>query len=244
MIRRKRNTTRVELIQPAHSASPPQNRAPAAESPFVDFGLAIKLIAGLYLVIQGSLLIYGYSVLIGYYSLYGIDLGELEISKAELLFSGYVQVLNALFGTSTAVSAVILFLVSDLICGLVIFSVTGRAKGKLKLLASTFAGVGVGLLFLAPAWGYIRGLEVATESYNEQTTNAAAKYKSVHKLTIEGGRELEGRIVFATAKVTFLLAVATDEKGDKTHLVYKINNANNRVMRTTTLVAKPADKPS
>lgn len=245
----RNKTVRLELTKPISVSvtgqTTPMIQTMAADQPPIDIGLAIKLATLMIIVTQGALLIYGYSVLVGNYDFYGIDINELDISKPTLLLYGYIFALSTIFkagGIPYAGTASLLMLCL-LISAMFVFALANKAK------VSTRTGVLFSLLIplificITPAKGISLGIDIGQEEINKFTgNNQIGTYKTEQRVTAADNRTLVGQLILADSQFTFLLTKNEAKKGCIPVLtVYKLNNSDNKILRQTVLTLQTED---
>ncbi|MFC6692001.1 hypothetical protein ACFQD2_14620 [Pseudomonas lini] len=104
MFWKKDKSIRVELVTPITLVaqnplvSPPDKTSPEKTSELkrseTNIDLAFKLINYAGLGLQAALVVYGYSLLVGYYNGFGIDTNEIALSTPSLLLYGYINLFS------------------------------------------------------------------------------------------------------------------------------------------------------
>jgi len=216
------------------------------EPPTFDIGLAIKLTSLMIIVAQGALLIYGYSVLVGNYDFYGIDINELEIGKPTLLLYGYIYALSTIFKASEGVpyaGTAALLMLCLLISAVFVFALVGKAKASIR--ASVLFSLFIPLIFISitPAQGISLGLDIGQADLKKFIgSDQGGTYKAEQRITTADNKTLVGKLILADTRITFLLTKTTvDNSCAPTLTIYKLSNANNKVLRETVLTLQADD---
>lgn len=239
---RREKTVRVELVNPevrlkaeqlseskpeAHQAEQ-QALAEIASKEFV-----LKLTAFLSVAVQGLLVIYGYSALVGNYEFFGIKMSELEVGLPTLMFQGYLLILTDTItpasenpSLGTFLVALFLGLTFAVIAALIVWwAKPAHRKVDISGAVIVFASLLL-ILFFVPALGALRGQGLAAQDLIQSglpPSTSKAPPNLTHVITTDQG-EKSGVLITATTKYTFL-RVDTE--------VLKIDNDGNKVVRVT-----------
>lgn len=227
---------KVEMTTPINITMPPVKVIADAPEPAdpqdakTNTDLAFKLLIYGALFLQAALIVTGYSVLVAYYEQFGIDTNELTLGTPTLLLYGYVNIFSdALTAASRLpiIGPALLALVFVGVAAIFVGLITKRLKGGVIIGLSTWIGFSMFLVFLAPAAGVQKGVDMGLEKFGELTNQPAPKaLESSHTVLTEKGGRLTGHLILADASNTFLLVDST---------VFKIDGNTGRVIRETEL---------
>ena len=228
---------KVELTTPINISIPqlhPVREVPAdPQEVKTNTDLAFKLVVYGAVFLQSALVVTGYSVLLAYYEQFGIDTNELTLSTPTLLLYGYVNIFT---GALTAASRIPIFgpaLLALLFIGVAaifIGLITKRLKAQVIIGLSTWIGFSMFVVFLAPAAGVKKGVNMGLEKFGEYAGQPVpTALETIHSVTTDKGQKLTGHLILADTKNTFLLVNGT---------VFKIDGSTGRVIRETDLRAE------
>lgn len=233
---RKEKHTKVELTNPTIRLETSQ--AQLQEVANGDPSPAIKLLTFAAVILHGTLAIYGYSVLLGYYDQFGINTSELNLGLPTLLLYGYIYIFSDAISAANSIPIVgpgFLALIFIGFAAWFVWYANRNASTDAKIGLSAIFGFLLFLAFFVPIWGVVKGQELANSDFEK---NSGIKTKEhlnrEHTIISDQGEKLTGFIVIATQQHTFLLQNST---------VYKIDSNNNRVIRTTELEVKSEANP-
>lgn len=245
----KDKSIRVELVTPVTLVAAPspvatQNSAVSEQASGskkieTNIDLAFKLINYAGLGLQAALVVYGYSLLVGYYNGFGIDTNEIALSAPSLLLYGYINLFSGAVEAANYVPIIgpgILALCFIVVAGAFVTAVVKNATLDAKIGLACWIGFLLFMAFFAPAFGVQQGIKMGKADAKGFTAQELIKgLNKQHSLTTDKGVKLTGTLILADGKSTFLLV-------DKT--VYKVDSASGRVLRETLLTAKSAPAPS
>lgn len=233
---RKERLTKVELTNPTIRLE--TNKASFDEVANADPSLAIKLLTFAAVILHGTLAIYGYSVLLGYYDQFGINTSELDLGLPTLLLYGYIYIFSDAMSAANSIPIVGPGFLAFIFIGLAawfVWNVNRTASTDAKIGLSALFGFILFLAFFVPIWGVTKGQEIANSDLEK---NSGIKTKKnltrEHTIISNEGEKLTGFIIIATQQHTFLL---------RNNIVYKIDSNNNRIIRTTKLKVKSEPTP-
>ena len=243
MFWKKDKSIRVELITPITLVTAPpagtqspvvSEQATSVKKIETNVDLAFKLINYAALGLQAALVVYGYSLLVGYYNSFGIDTNEIALSTPSLLLFGYISLFSGALEAANYVPIIgpgILAFCFILVAGAFIWAVVKNAKRDTKMVLACWVGFLLFIAFFTPANGVHQGIKMAeadTKGFTQQELKKG--WNKQHTLTTNKDAKLTGTLILADGKNTFLLV-------DKT--VYKVENRTGRVLRETLLTSKP-----
>lgn len=243
MFWKKDKSIRVELVPPITlvTAPPVATQSPAVSEQVsnvkkleTNADLAFKLINYAALGLQAALMVYGYSLLIGYYNSFGIDTNEIALSTPSLLLYGYISLFSGALKAANYVPIIgsgILAFCFILVAGIFIGAVVKNARRDTKFVLACWVGFLLFIAFFAPAIGVQQGIkmgEADTKGFTQQELIKGLDKQ--HTLTTNKETMLTGTLILADGKSTFLLV-------DKT--VYKVESSSGRVLREIMLASKP-----
>lgn len=250
MFWKKEKTIRVELVTPVTLVATPtatelqktaaSEQSPSLKKPETNIDLAFKLINYAGLGLQAALVVYGYSLLVGYYNGFGIDTNEIALSTLSLLLYGYISLFSGAMAAANYVPILgpgILAFCFMAVAAAFIVAVVKNAKVDTVIGLACWIGFLIFIAFFAPALGVQQGIKMSKADVKGFTAQELAKgLAKQHSLTTDKGTKLTGTLILADGKNTFLLV-------DK--IVYKVDSSTGRVLRETLLTAetKPADSP-
>lgn len=225
--------TPVRLTSPACSASP-SSTTPIAVAKIVDKDLAFKLVASFAIFLQTALTVYGYLELSAFYEQFGIYTSELELGTATLLSAGYSysfsSIMNSVDGVPYVGPAVPGFISFIIALAFVTLLMSGVRKMADNLLMAVIGAALLLMLFVAPVWGVVDGLERGKIGLKANTGLDWSKGVSKEYTIVTNEKQrLTGHLIVSDTKSTFLLVGTT---------VYKVDNKTNRVMRENALKPK------
>lgn len=212
----------------------------------IDVSLAIKLATLIFVVTQGALLMYGYSTLVGNYEQYGIDINELDMGKPTLLLYGYIFSLSTIFEASQRIpyaGSLTLIMMCLIVGALFVYALANKAPISTRI--GVLFAISLPLVFISitPASGISRGMNVANSEMKKfVTTSYGGRYEAQQMVTTDDGEKLTGKLILADSRLTFLLTKQVQGDCAIRLVVYKLSNANNRVMRRTVLTAVEPDQ--
>ncbi|WP_339070213.1 hypothetical protein WIN67_25745 [Pseudomonas idahonensis] len=228
---------KVELLAPISLSTQVVHPKPDASDQSRDTktntDLAFKLVATGALSTQAGLVVYGYSVLVGYYEKFGIDINEIALSTPTLLLYGYINILSGVLTAANSVPIIGPGLVALIFIGAAaafVSMITKQLKAPVIIGVSTWIGMTMFLAFMAPALGVKRGITNGLDDFREYTNLEAPNgLKDAVTVITDKGVRLVGHLILVDSKSTFLLV-------DKT--VFKIDGSKGRVIRETELSPK------
>lgn len=231
------NTVKVELVTPLRIENQCAPQRPEAADPSKDTktntDLAFKLVATGGLSTQAGLVVYGYSVLVGYYEKFGIDINEIALGTPTLLLYGYINILSGAFTAANSVPLVgpgLVALIFVAAAAIFVSLITKRLKAPVVIGLSTWIGVTMFIAFMAPAIGVQRGVKNGLDDFKKYTNLEASQgLEDAVTVITDKGTRLTGHLILVDGKSTFLLV-------DKT--VFKIDGGSGRVIRETELSPK------
>ncbi len=238
MLKRRGNTVRVKLADPIFLPAPDATPM-EPEQPPIDVGLAIKLATLIFIVTQGALLIYGYSVLVGNYDYYGIDINELDIGKPTLLLYGYIHALSTIFELSKGIpnaGGTALLMLCLIVSAIFVFALTNKAKAGTR--ASVLFSIFIPLVFIVitPAKGIKLGSDIGQADLKKFIGNEeGGEYKAEQIIITSNKQKLVGKLILADSRFTFLATQKTRKNCPPTLTIYKLSNSDNKIMRQTVL---------
>lgn len=238
MFKGRGNTVRVKLVDPIAISAPEVIPGEPDQLP-IDVGLAIKLATLIFIFTQGALLIYGYSVLVGNYDYYGIDINELDIGKPTLLLYGYIHALSTIFEVGKGIpnaGAITLLMLCLIVSAIFVLALTSKAKAGTR--ASVLFSIFIPLVFIVitPAKGIKLGSDIGqTDLKKFIGSDQGWEYKAEQMITTSDKQKLVGKLVLADSRFTFLLTQKTRKNCSPVLTIYKLNNSDNKVMRQTVL---------
>lgn len=243
MFKYNNKTVQVKLLNPITVSSPTSTHPQIAPAEYnqlpIDVGLAVKLATLIFIVTQASLLVYGYSVLVGYYDYYGIDINELDIGKPTLLLYGYMYALSTIFELSKGLpraGAVTLVMLCLIVSVFFMIAVTDKAKvgTRVGVLFSIF----IPLIFIVitPAKGITLGLDIGKTELQKFTGGHHGGKFEIEQIIISSDKQkLVGKLILSDSRFTFLLTQSMKNGCAPVLTIYKLNNLNNKIMRQTVL---------
>jgi hypothetical protein len=250
MFWKKEKTIRVELATPVTFVATPtatesqktvaSEQSPSLKKPETNIDLAFKLINYAGLGLQAALVVYGYSLLVGYYNGFGIDTNEIALSTPGLLLYGYISLFSGALAAANYVPILgpgILAFCFMAVAAAFILAVVKNAKVDTVIALACWIGFLIFMVFFAPAVGVQQGVKMSKADVKGFTAQELARgLAKQHSITTDKGTKLTGILILADGKSTFLLV----EK-----IVYKVDSSTGRVLRETLLTAetKPADSP-
>ncbi len=237
MFWKKERKIKVELLAPISLSTQVVHPKPDAPDQSRDTktntDLAFKLVATGALSTQAGLVVYGYSVLVGYYEKFGIDINEIALSTPTLLLYGYINILSGVLTAANSVPIIGPGLVALIFIGAAaafVSMITKQLKAPVIIGVSTWIGMTMFLAFMAPALGVKRGITNGLDDFREYTNLEAPNgLKDAVTVITDKGVRLVGHLILVDSKSTFLLV-------DKT--VFKIDGSKGRVIRETELSPK------
>jgi len=237
MFWKKDRIIKVEVLTPislsAQAAHPKPDETEQSKDTKTNTDLAFKLVATGALSTQAGLVVYGYSVLVGYYEKFGIDINEVALSTPTLLLYGYINILSGVLTAANSVPIIGPGLVALIFVGAAaafVSMITKRLKAPVVIGISTWIGITMFLAFMAPALGVKRGVTNGLDDFKEYTRLEVPNgLKDVVTVITDKGVRLTGHLILVDSKSTFLLV-------DKT--VFKIDGGSGRVVRETELIPK------
>ena len=228
---------KVELTTPISISIPPSH--PVREVPAdpqevkTNTDLALRLVVYGAVFLQSALVVTGYSVLLAYYEQFGIDTNELTLSTPTLLLYGYVNIFTGALNAASRIPVFGPALLASLFIGVAaifIGLITKRLKVQVIIGLSTWIGFSMLLVFLAPAAGVKKGVNMGLEKFSEYSGEPVPKaLETIHSVTTTEGQKLTGHLILADTKNTFLLVDGT---------VFKIDGTTGRIIRETRLRAE------
>ncbi len=250
MFWKKNRSIRVELVTPISLVATPASiatqqtgaseQAHVPKKPEANIDLAFKLINYAGLGLQAALVVYGYSLLVGYYNGFGIDTNEIALSTPGLLLYGYISLFSGALAAANYVPILgpgILAFCFIAVAAAFIVAVVRNARPDTVIGLACWIGFLLFMAFFAPAVGVQQGLKMSKADLKGFTAEELSKeIAKQHSLTTDKGAKLTGTLILADGKSTFLLV----EK-----IVYKVDSSNGRVLRETLLTTetKPANSP-
>lgn len=216
----------------------PLTPQPPTEEETVNIGLALKLMTALFIFTQGALAVYGYAVLVGNYDYFGIDINELNISKATLLLYGYIYTLNTIFELGNTVptgGAATLVMLCLLIATAVMVAVARRNSTEARAATLLTLFLSLIVICIAPAIGIQQGTKAGRSTLKDLFNGEPLEEYTTDDTIISAGQKYMGTIILADTQNSFLLV---RNKLKKTATVYKIRNSDNSIIRTSTLREK------
>jgi hypothetical protein len=243
MFWKKDKSIRVELVTPLTLITAPpvstespsvSEQVPSVKKLETNVDLAFKLINYAALGLQAALVVYGYSLLVGYYNSFGIDTNEIALSTPSLLLFGYISLFSGALEAANYVPIIgpgILAFCFILVAGAFIGAVVKNALRDTKIILACWVGFLLFIAFFTPAIGVQQGIKMGKADTKGFTQQELIKgFDKQHTLTTNKDTKLTGTLILADGKNTFLLV-------DKT--VYKVENRSGRVLRETLLTSKP-----
>ncbi|WP_412461455.1 hypothetical protein ACK2SD_04435 [Pseudomonas sp. SC11] len=238
----RNKTLKVEWLTPltisTHAAEQPPQALDQSKVTKANTDLAFKLVATGAWSIQGGLLVYGYSTLIGSYDRFGIDINEIALGIPTLLLYGYVSAWSGAMSAANSVPIIgpaLVALAFIVIAAIFVSLVTKRLPFPVVLGLSTWIGITLFTAFMAPAIGVQRGLKNGLDDFAKYTgLEASQGLDSTVTVITNTSTRLTGHLILVDSKSMFLLV-------DRT--VYKIDGATGRVIRETQLSPKPLRTP-
>lgn len=239
MFWKRDNRVQVELVTPVMltsqgCATSQKSEAPATVIRTVDKDLAFKLVASFAIFLQTALTVYGYLELSAFYEQFGIYTSELELGTPTVLLAGYSysfsSIMNSVDDVPFVGPAVPGFISFTIALAFVTLLMSGVRKMADNLLMAVVGAVLLLMLFVAPIWGVVHGLERGKVGLKSNTGLDWSKGVSKeYSIVTKDKKRLTGHLVVADTKSTFIL-VGT--------IVYKIDNKTNLVVRENTLTPK------
>jgi len=240
MFWRKEKAIRVELVTPvtlvatqapmAMEKTGVADQALTAKKPETNIDLAFKLINYAGLGLQAALVIYGYSLLVGYYNGFGIDTNEIALSTPGLLLYGYISLFSGALAAANYVPILgpgILAFCFIAVAAVFIVAVVKNARLDTVIGLACWIGFLIFMAFFAPAVGVQQGIKMSKADIKGFTAEELSKgLDKQHSLATDKGVKLTGTLILADGKSTFLLV-------DK--IVYKVDSSSGRVLRETQL---------
>lgn len=243
MFWKKDNTLKVELITPVALTMPPALKADTPEQQAkkqatTNTELAFKLVTSGALVSQAALLIYGYSILVGRYEQFGIDINELALGTSTLLIYGYVDLFSGALHAASQLPIIgpaLLALAFVLAAAGFVSLITKRLAAGIVVGLSAWIGMFLFVAFFAPALGVQIGVKTGLADFTKYThLDASQGLDDIHTVITDKSERLSGHLILADGKSTFLIV------GTK---VIKLDGSSGRVIRETELAVKqPPDK--
>jgi hypothetical protein len=241
---KKDKSIRVELVTPITLVaqnplvSPPDKTAPEQipelKRSETNIDLAFKLINYAGLGLQAALVVYGYSLLVGYYNGFGIDTNEIALSTPSLLLYGYISLFSGALAAANYVPIIgpgILAFCFIAVAAAFVVLVIKNARVDTVIGLACWIGFLIFMAFFAPAMGVQQGIKMSKADVKGFTPQELSKgLDKQHSLTTDKGAKLTGTLILADGKSAFLLV-------DRT--VYKVDSASGRVLRETLLSPKP-----
>lgn len=195
--------------------------------------LAFKLINYAGVGLQAALVVYGYSVLVGYYNSFGIDTNEIALSTANLLLFGYVSLFSGALEAANYVPIIgpgILAFCFMAVAAAFLGIVVKNARGDTVIVLSCWIGFVFFMAFFAPAMGVQQGIKLSKSDMKNFTPQELSKgIEKQNSIVTNKGTKLSGTLILADGKSTFLLVERT---------VYKVDSGTGRVLRETHLSVK------
>lgn len=244
MFWKKNKSIRVELVTPITFVAqnplvkPPDNTAPEQAPELrrseANTDLAFKLINYAGIGLQAALVVYGYSLLVGYYNGFGIDTNEISLSTPNLLLYGYISLFSGALTAANYVPIIgpgILAFCFIAVAAAFVALVVKNAKIGTVIGLACWIGFLIFMAFFAPAMGVQQGVKMSKADIRSFTPQELSRgLEKQHSLITDKGTKLTGTLILADGKSTFLLIERT---------VYKIDSGSGRVLRDTLLSAKP-----
>lgn len=235
---------KTELMTPLNLSMPAPQIAPAvaaqteAKEVRTDTDLALKLTACGALGSQAALAIYGYSLLVGYYEQFGIDINELALGTPTLLLHGYINILSGALTAANRLPVLGPGLLALTFVGaawIFISLITKHLKAGVIVGLAAWSGISMFVAFFAPAVGVQLGAKTGLEDFEKYTSIASPDgLENLHSIITDKGQRLTGHMILADSKSTFLLVGMR---------VFKIDSPTGRVVRETQLSLK-ASRPT
>lgn len=243
MFWKKDKSIRVELVTPITLVAVPppvatQNTAVSEQGLGLkkletNVDLAFKLINYAGVGLQAALVVYGYSLLVGYYNGFGIDTNEIALSTPSLLLYGYISLFSGALEAANYVPIIgpgILAFCFIAVAAAFVVAVVKNAKPDAIIGLACWVGFLLFMAFFAPAFGVQQGVKMSKADAKGFTERELTKgLDKQHSLTTDKGAKLTGTLILADGKSTFLLVEKT---------VYKVDSGSGRVLRETLLAAK------
>jgi hypothetical protein len=244
MFWKRDKTVRVEIITPLTISSPisdSKTQSQVSETgnqvKKIDTDLTFKFAAFFAVALQAALIIWGYLELAAYYEQFGIQTSELDLGTPTLLVYGYSYTFSELMGTVDRVPVLGAFIPAAVFIAIgaaatfLFFAMHGARKVGDIFQRSVSVGIALLLIFIAPAFAVGNAIDRAKRNFEEYTgTKASYGLSKEHSIVTDHNETLTGQLIVADTKSTFILVH---------DIVYKIDNASNRVMRKTVLKPKP-----
>ncbi len=249
MFWKKDKSIRVELVTPITLVAqnplvtPPAKttpeRTPELKGSETNIDLAFKLINYAGLGLQAALVVYGYSLLVGYYNGFGIDTNEIALSTPSLLLYGYISLFSGALAAASYVPIIgpgILAFCFIAVAAAFVSLVVKNTRVDTVIGLACWIGFLIFMAFFAPAMGVQQGIKMSKAEVKGFTPQELSKgLDKQHSLTTDKGAKLTGTLILADGKSTFLLIERT---------VYKVDSGSGRVLRETLLSTKPDLTPS
>jgi len=246
---KKDKSIRVELVTPITLVAqnplvyPPDKTAPKQTPELkkseANTDLAFKLINYAGIGLQAALVVYGYSLLVGYYNGFGIDTNEIGLSTPNLLLYGYISLFSGALTAANYVPIIgpgILALCFVAVAAAFVALVVKNAKVDTVIGLACWIGFLIFMAFFAPAMGVQQGVKMSKADMKGFTPQELSRgLDKQHSLITDKGTKLTGTLILADGKSTFLLSERT---------VYKVDSGSGRVLRETLLSAKTEPTPS
>ncbi|MFD2882714.1 hypothetical protein ACFS4T_04915 [Pseudomonas lini] len=246
MFWKKDKSIRVELVTPitlvaqkssriaAGQKLPPRKTSELKRSE-TNIDLAFKLINYAGLGLQAALVVYGYSLLVGYYNGFGIDTNEIALSTPSLLLYGYINLFSGALAAANYVPIIgpgILAFCFIAVAAAFVVLVVKNARVDTVIGLACWIGFLIFMAFFCPSDGCPTGHKKMSKADVKGFTpqELSKGLDKQHSLTTDKGTKLIGTLILADGKSTFLLV-------DRT--VYKVDSARGRVLRETLLSPKP-----
>lgn len=232
---------KVELLTPINLAAPPVSlhvdlpEQSATKDAKTNTELAFKLITYGALASQAALLIYGYSLLVGYYEQFGIDTNELALGTPTLLLHGYINLFSGALDAANRwpiVGPGLLALTFVGVAAIFVAVITRRPTANVVIGLAAWIGISMFMAFFAPAVGVQQGVKTGLSDFKKFTQQDAPEgLENVHTVITDKNERLSGHLILADSKSTFLLV------GMK---VFKLDGGTGHVIRETELnIKKP-----
>ncbi|WP_124340703.1 hypothetical protein [Pseudomonas chlororaphis] len=215
-------------------AASQKSNVPAPIIKTVDKDLALKLVASFAIFLQTALTVYGYLELSAFYEQFGIYTSELELGTPTILLAGYSysfsSIMNSVDDVPYVGPAVPGFISFTIALAFVTLLLSGVRKMADNVMMAVVGAALLLMLFVAPVWGIVHGLERGKVGLKSNTGLDWSKGVSKeYSIVTKENKRLTGHLVVADTKNTFLLVGTT---------VYKIDNKTKLVIRENALTPK------
>lgn len=237
-------TLKVELLTPISLSAPPTSpridtsEQAANKDAKTNTDLAFKLITFGALASQAALLIYGYSLLVGYYEQFGIDTNELALGTPTLLLHGYINLFSSALNAADRwpiVGPGLLALIFVGVAAIFVSVISRRPTANVVIGLAMWIGISMFMAFFAPAVGVQQGVGKGLSDFKKFTqVNAPDGLENIHTVVTDNKERLSGHLILADSKSTFLLV------GMK---VFKLDGSTGHVIRETELNLKQPPPP-